>query len=83
MYLRGDAFTREQKLRNFGYYEPLTVRTRRKIVVAIEGDTATYRLLVGEPLELAHHVHSFLLGQHRPITLEIPKIENRTPIRSA
>ena len=26
MYLRGDAFTPEQKLRNFDYYEPLTVR---------------------------------------------------------
>jgi alpha,alpha-trehalose phosphorylase len=26
MQLRGDAFTQEQKLRNFDYYEPLTVR---------------------------------------------------------
>ncbi len=26
MYLRGDAFTPEQKARNFAYYEPLTVR---------------------------------------------------------
>ncbi|WP_329171795.1 glycoside hydrolase family 65 protein [Streptomyces sp. NBC_01477] len=26
MYLRGDAFTDEQKARNFAYYEPLTVR---------------------------------------------------------
>ncbi len=26
MYLRGDAFTSEQKVRNFAYYEPLTVR---------------------------------------------------------
>ncbi|MGW5349582.1 glycoside hydrolase family 65 protein [Streptomyces sp. NPDC004031] len=26
MYLRGDAFTLEQKARNFAYYEPLTVR---------------------------------------------------------
>ncbi len=26
MWLRGDAFTPEQKLRNFDYYEPLTVR---------------------------------------------------------
>jgi alpha,alpha-trehalose phosphorylase len=26
MYLRGDAFTAEQKARNFDYYEPLTVR---------------------------------------------------------
>jgi alpha,alpha-trehalose phosphorylase len=26
MYLRGDAFTEEQKARNFAYYEPLTVR---------------------------------------------------------
>jgi alpha,alpha-trehalose phosphorylase len=26
MYLRGDAFTQEEKARNFAYYEPLTVR---------------------------------------------------------
>ena len=26
MYLRGDAFTAEEKARNFAYYEPLTVR---------------------------------------------------------
>ncbi|WP_329129685.1 family 65 glycosyl hydrolase [Streptomyces sp. NBC_01476] len=26
MYLRGDAFTQEEKVRNFAYYEPLTVR---------------------------------------------------------
>src|SRR5437763_1263381 len=26
MYLRSDAFTPEQKARNFAYYEPLTVR---------------------------------------------------------
>ena len=26
MHLRGDAFTAEQKARNFAYYEPLTVR---------------------------------------------------------
>ncbi|MBM9503397.1 glycoside hydrolase family 65 protein [Actinacidiphila acididurans] len=26
MYLRGDAFTAEQKFRNFAYYEPITVR---------------------------------------------------------
>ncbi len=29
MYLRGDAFTPAQKLRNFDFYEPLTVRIPR------------------------------------------------------
>ena len=168
MYLRGDAFTPDQKQRNFDYYEPLTVRDSSlsaccqaviaaevgyvdlaydylvetaftdlhdlhsnvssglhiaalagawidcvagfggmrdyggqitfaprlptkltylsfrmvvrdtKIVVAIDGDTATYRLLGGEPIELAHHGHSFLLAEH-PVTMAIPKIANRTP----
>ena len=168
MHLRGDAFTPEQKQRNFDYYEPLTVRDSSlsaccqaviaaevgfldlaydylvetaftdlddlhdnvssglhiaalagawmdcvagfggmrdygghitfaprlpsklsylsfrmvirdsKIVVAIDGDTATYRLLAGEPIELAHHGHSFLLEQH-PVTVAIPKIPYRTP----
>lgn len=49
-----------------------------KIVVAIDGDKVTYRLLTGEPIELAHHGHSFLLAQ-RPVTLPVPKIANRTP----
>jgi alpha,alpha-trehalose phosphorylase len=47
-----------------------------KIVVAIDGAKVTYRLLIGEPIELAHHGHSFLLAQH-PVTLPVPKIENR------
>ena len=168
MHLRGDAFTLEEKQRNFDYYEPLTVRDSSlsaccqavvaaevgypdlaydylvetaftdlddlhdnvssglhiaalagawtdcvagfggmrdyggkitfaprlpsklsylsfrmvirdsKIVVAIDGAKVTYRLLTGEPIELAHHGHSFVLARH-PVTLAIPKIENRIP----
>ncbi|MDH6247196.1 glycosyl hydrolase family 65 protein [Mycobacterium sp. OTB74] len=168
MYLRGDAFTPEEKQRNFDYYEELTVRDsslsaccqaviaaevgypdlaydylvetvftdlddlyenvssglhiaalagawidcvagfggmrdyggqitfaprlpsklnylsfrmvirQSKIVVAIDDDKVTYRLLNGEPIELAHHGDSFLLAQ-RPVTLPVPKIANRTP----
>lgn len=168
MYLRGDAFTPDQKLRNFDYYEPLTVRDSSlsaccqaliaaevgyldlaydylietvftdlhdlhdnvssglhiaalagawidcvagfggmrdyggqltfaprlpgklnrlsfrmvvhdsKILVAISHDSATYRLLSGEPIALAHHGQDFLLGE-RPITLAIPKIAYRKP----
>lgn len=167
MYLRGDAFTPEQKVRNFDYYEPLTVRDSSlsaccqamiaaevgyldlaydylvetvftdlhdlnvssglhiaalagawmdcvagfggmrdyggnltfaprlpsrlnylsfrmvirdsKIVVSIDGDTATYRLLAGEPIDLAHHGQGFLLDKDKPVTLAVPKIEDRTP----
>ena len=168
MYLRGDAFTPEQKLRNFDYYEPLTVRDsslsaccqavvaaevgyldlafdlmvesaftdlhdlhdnvssglhiaalagawmdcvggfggmrdhggkitfaprlpsqltylsfrmvigNSKVVVAIEQDTATYRLLRGDPIELAHHGAKFLLADD-PVTMQIPKIGYRRP----
>ena len=169
MYLRGDAFTPEQKVRNFDYYEPITVRDSSlsacgqaviaaevgyldlaydylvetaftdlhdlhdnvssglhiaalagawmdcvagfggmrdyggnltfaprlpsrlkylsfrmvmrdsKIFVSIDGDTATYRLLAGEPIDLAHHGQSFLLGKDEPVTLAIPRIAKRTP----
>ncbi|HEY5855119.1 MAG TPA: glycosyl hydrolase family 65 protein, partial [Aldersonia sp.] len=168
MYLRGDAFTPEQKLRNYDYYEPLTVRDsslsaccqavvaaevgyldlaydlmvesaftdlhdlhdnvssglhiaalagawmdcvggfggmrdhggkitfaprlpsqltylsfrmvvlNSKIVVAIEQDTATYRLLQGDPIELAHHGAKFVLADD-PVTMQIPKVEYRKP----
>jgi alpha,alpha-trehalose phosphorylase len=72
-YLRGDAFTPEQKQRNFDYYEKLTVRDS-----SLSPAVRRYRLLTGEPIELAHHGDSFLLGQ-RPVTLPVPKIANRTP----
>jgi alpha,alpha-trehalose phosphorylase len=49
-----------------------------KIVVAIDGDRATYRLLTGEPIELAHHGQGFLLAEN-PVTLPVPKIPHRTP----
>jgi alpha,alpha-trehalose phosphorylase len=168
MYLRGDAFTAEQKQRNFDYYEPLTVRDSSlsaccqaviaaecgyldlafdylvetaftdlhdlhnnvssglhiaalagswmdcvagfggmrdyggkitfaprlferltymsfrmvirdsKIVVAISHDSATYRLLSGDPIELEHHGTPFLLESH-PITLPIEPIAYRKP----
>ncbi|MCX5043827.1 family 65 glycosyl hydrolase [Aldersonia sp. NBC_00410] len=168
MYLRGDAFTPEQKVRNFDYYEPLTVRDSSlsaccqavvaaevgyldlafdylvetvftdlhdlhdnvssglhiaalagawmdcvagfggmrdyggkitfaprlfekltymsfrmvirdsKIVVAISHDSATYRLLSGDPIELEHHGQPFLLEDH-PVTLPIERIPYRRP----
>jgi len=169
MYLRGDEFTPEQKLRNFDYYEPLTVRDsslsacgqaviaaevgyldlafdylvetvftdlhdlhgnvssglhiaalagawidcvagfggmrdygghltfaprlpsrleylsfrmvirNSKILVAVERETATYRLIAGESLDLAHHGEEFVLAPGRGVTMAIPEIEVRTP----
>ncbi|WP_068278099.1 glycoside hydrolase family 65 protein [Aldersonia kunmingensis] len=168
LYLRGDAFTHEEKVRNFDYYEPITVRDSSlsaccqavvaaevgyldlafdylvetaftdlhdlhdnvssglhiaalagawmdcvagfggmrdhggkitfaprlfdkltymsfrlvirdsKIVVAISHDSATYRLLSGEPIELEHHGQPFLLETH-PVTLPIERIPYRKP----
>lgn len=163
MYLRGDAFTAEQKRRNFDYYEPLTVRDSSlsacgqavlaaevgyldlaysylvetaftdlhdlhgnvsnglhiaalagtwhacvagfggmrdhngdivfaprlppamkslsfrmvirgsRLIVAINGTTATYRLLTGTSLELTHHGLRFVLQHNQPVILDIPK----------
>lgn len=168
MYLRGDVFTDEQKLRNFDYYYPLTVRDSSlsacceavtaaevgyldlafdlmvesvftdlhdlhnnvssglhiaalagawtdcvagfggmrdfngnitfaprlprqltymsfrmvvrdsRIVVAIDPTNATYRLLSGPPIDLAHHGEKFTLGE-APVVKEIPPLVEMTP----
>jgi alpha,alpha-trehalose phosphorylase len=168
MHVRGDVFTREQKARNFTYYEQLTVRdsslssgpqaviaaelghldlahdylgetalidldnlnhntadglhlaslastwtavvaglggmraaggrlafsprlpaalTRlsfrvryrdRRIGVTTDGETATYRLFVGDPLPLRHHGNEFELGAE-PVTLPIPHQPAESP----
>ncbi|MFW0791264.1 glycoside hydrolase family 65 protein [Gordonia sp. CPCC 205333] len=169
MYTRGDAFTPEQKLRNFDYYYPLTVRDSSlsacceaivaaevgyldlsydlmcesvftdlhdlhknvssglhiaalagawmdcvagfggmrdfggqitfaprlpsrlsylsfrmvvrdsKIVVAIDRDKATYRLMDGPPIQLAHHGEQFILDGEGPVNLNIPSIVTSDP----
>jgi len=169
MHLRGDAFTPEEKARNFDYYEPRTVRdsslsactqavmaaevgqielaydylaeaalmdladlehnTRdgvhiaslagawiavvaglggmrdhagsltfgprlpsdlsrlefrvlylgRRIVVEVEGESASYTLLSGEPLELVHHGQSFSVSADAPVTMPIPPVPEREP----
>ena len=49
-----------------------------KIVVAVDKEQATYRLLSGPPIELAHHGEKFTLGE-TPVTMKIPDIEYREP----
>ena len=49
-----------------------------KIVVAIDKEHATYRLLSGPPIELAHHGEEFTLHE-QPVSMTIPGIEHRTP----
>ena len=43
----------------------------RRIGVTTNGETATYRLFVGDPLPLRHHGNEFELGAE-PVTLPIP-----------
>ena len=43
------------------------------IVVAVDRDSATYRLLSGPPIELAHHGEKFLLEEDTPVTKKIAK----------
>jgi alpha,alpha-trehalose phosphorylase len=49
-----------------------------KIVVAIDKSQATYRLLSGPPIVLAHHGEEFTLHE-QPVSLPIAEIEHRTP----
>src|SRR6185437_11639085 len=79
MYMRPDAFTPEQKARNFAYYEPLTVRDSSlsactQGVVAAEvgqldlahdylAEAALMDLRDGHPLEITHHGKEFKLGK--------------------
>ncbi|MBX7432301.1 family 65 glycosyl hydrolase [Mycobacterium sp. Y57] len=50
-----------------------------RIVVAIDRENATYRLLHGSTIELAHHGRPFLLEPDTPVTLPIPELAYRTP----
>src|SRR5258708_729777 len=50
MHLRGDAFTQEQKARNFNYYEPLTVRAS-----SLSSTTQSIIPPKLAPLHLPHH----------------------------
>ncbi|MDY6997805.1 MAG: glycosyl hydrolase family 65 protein, partial [Actinomycetota bacterium] len=50
-----------------------------KIVVAIDRNNATYRLLQGSPTDLAHHGEPFVLEPDTPVTLPIPALAYRTP----
>ena len=49
-----------------------------KIVVAVDKDNATYRLLSGPPIDLAHHGEKFTL-EAAPMTMHIPELEYREP----
>jgi alpha,alpha-trehalose phosphorylase len=44
----------------------------RRILVRIEPQEATYRLLEGEPLEIAHHGRRLTVGAARPVKRKIP-----------
>nr|WP_226995760.1 glycosyl hydrolase family 65 protein [Gordonia phthalatica] len=49
-----------------------------RIVVAIDSQQATYRLLSGPTVDLAHHGEHFILGD-TPVIRDIPPLEERTP----
>jgi alpha,alpha-trehalose phosphorylase len=44
----------------------------RRLKVEVEGERATYRVLSGEPLEIAHHGEAFVVGPDEPVTREVP-----------
>ena len=48
-----------------------------KIVVAVDRDSATYRLLSGPPIDLAHHGDKFTLQEAHPVTKGIPELVKR------
>ena len=56
----------------------MTVRDS-KIVVAVDKKTATYRLLSGPKIDLAHHGEKFTLTAEHPVTRDIAEIEHREP----
>ncbi|MGH3155084.1 MAG: glycoside hydrolase family 65 protein, partial [Streptosporangiaceae bacterium] len=72
MHLRGDAFTHEQKVRNFNYYEPLTVRdsslsacTQSVIAAEVGQLELAYRYLAEAALMDLHDVqHNTRDGLH-------------------
>ncbi len=50
-----------------------------KIVVAIDAGKATYRLMDGPPIQLAHHGEPFVLDDEGPIILDIPQLVTSDP----
>ena len=56
----------------------LAVRGRRLSVEATKTH-ATYTLLAGEPIQLAHHGKAITLSTDRPATHAIPPVENDAP----
>jgi alpha,alpha-trehalose phosphorylase len=49
----------------------------RCVVVEVDGDSASYTLLSGEPLELVHHGESFTVSADKPVTLPVPDAPER------
>lgn len=49
-----------------------------KIVVAVDKESTTYRLLSGPPIDLAHHGEKFTLTS-APVTMKIPDFHYREP----
>ena len=56
----------------------MTVRDS-KMLVAIDKSSATYRLLSGPDIDLAHHGDKFTLTEGTPVTMSIPEIALREP----
>lgn len=50
-----------------------------KLIVEITRDTATYRLLCGEPLEITHHGQTIKVDTTGPRVLPIPAMEHAPP----
>ncbi len=49
----------------------------RRLLVSVTKEGATYTLLDGEPLELAHHGKRFTVSTWNPMTYEIPPVVER------
>jgi alpha,alpha-trehalose phosphorylase len=47
---------------------------RRRLVVEVNRETATYTLLAGEPLDLLHHGEAFTVSLDEPVTLAVPEL---------
>ncbi|MGV9827636.1 glycoside hydrolase family 65 protein [Gordonia sp. NPDC003429] len=50
-----------------------------KIVVAVDGNTVTYTLTGGDPIELSHHGEAFTLTTAEPVSMPIPELAYREP----
>jgi alpha,alpha-trehalose phosphorylase len=54
---------------------------RRRLVVEVNRETATYTLLAGEPLDLLHHGEAFKVSVDEPVTLAVPELPKLEPVR--